>query len=204
MQAAQEKLRQSKLEKLLSWGLPNSLLAWQYSMYWAPGLHCTSYGIIYVVFFSNVIPVRDITLGNILELLQLVFYMSCHFYGTIFSLLEGFVVPVPDLLMRRLTAGFSHSCSWMGHHFSHCKSQHFIYPKCYPFWDVAVGQGIWKAGSSLMGYSGGLLLFLTTALCLHSSWYVKLIQSPRTDWSWRMQLSMLFRRNEKMGHRVRH
>ena len=68
---------------------------------------------IYVVFLSNVIPGRDITLGNILELLQLVFYMSCHFYGTIFSLLVGFMVPVPDFLMRRLTAGFSHSyCGW--------------------------------------------------------------------------------------------
>lgn len=152
----------------------------------------------YVVFISNVIPDRDITLGNILELLQLVFYMS-YFYGTIFSLLGGFMVPVSNFLMRRLTAGFSHSYSWMGHHLSHFKSWHFIYPECYLFWDVAVGQGIWKAGSSVMGYTGGLLLFLTTAVCLHSSWYVKLIQGPRNEWSWRMQLSILFWRNKKMS-----
>lgn len=154
MQAAQEKLIQYKLEKLLSWGLANSilLLEWQYTMYWAPGLHCTSYEMMYVVFISNVIPDRDITLENILELLQLVFCMS-YFYCTIFSLLEGFMVPVPNFLMRSLTAGFSHSYSWMGHHLSHFKSWHFIHPECCSFWDVAVGQGIWKAGSSEMGYS---------------------------------------------------
>lgn len=62
---------------------------------------------IHVVFLSNVIPVRDITLGNILELLQLVFHVSCHSYGTIFSLLIGFMVPDPDFFMRMLTVGFS-------------------------------------------------------------------------------------------------
>lgn len=47
------------------------------------------------------IPVGDITLGNLLELLQLVFYVSCHFYGTVFSLLEGFMLAIPDFLYEK-------------------------------------------------------------------------------------------------------